>query len=186
MPQPKENFYTASEYYDYVAKLPENVLTELIDGQIVNMASPSIIHQTIVTEVATEINIYIRKNKGKCSVKVAPTDVQIDDRNVVIPDIFIACNPDKFDKQKYNGSPDFIIEVVSGNYKDDYVRKLALYEKSGVREYWIVDPKKERVVVYFFEETDCINIFTFNDDIPVGIYKNNPVPLILNIAELIK
>ena len=53
---------------------------------------------------------------------------------------------------------------------DDLIDKLSLYQKHGVREYWIVDPENEKVLVYFFERSELLSIYTFDSDIPVGIY----------------
>lgn len=176
--------YNADEYYSAVKKC--DTLTELRNGEIVAMSSPSIEHQTIVSEMYFSISSYIRKNSGKCKAFFAPTDVKLDENNVVIPDIFIACNPDKFDNQKFNGAPDFIIEVLSGNRSYDLCRKLALYSEAGVREYWIVDPKYKKILVYFFENDTTVNMYTFDQDITVRIYQENENPLIINLAELLK
>lgn len=117
---------------------------------------------------------------------ISPFDVKLDDHNVVIPDIFITCNPKNFDEQKYNGAPDFIIEVLSTNRADDLYRKLALYQSCGVREYWIVDPKYKKTIVYFFEESDLPEIYDFDRSITVNIYKNNSIKLEINISQLLK
>ena len=56
------------------------------------------------------------------------------------------------DGKRCNGAPDFIIEIVSpGNPSDDYIRKLYYYKNYGVREYWIVDPRKKTVTINYFE-----------------------------------
>ena len=82
---------------------------------------------------------------------------------------------------------DFIIEIVSpGNPSDDYIRKLYYYKNYGVREYWIVDPEKEKVFVYFFENRNVTGFYDFSQTITVNIYRDNPVQLKINIAELIK
>ncbi len=176
--------YNSKEYYD--ALNDYTGLTELRDGEIIDLASPSIMHQRIIREISIEISKYISDNKGKCEVMISPADVKLDNYNVVIPDIFVACNPDNFDEQKYNGAPDFIIEVLSTNRSDDLYRKLALYQKTGVREYWIVDPKYSRTIVYFFEEDDVPQIYGFDKTITVNIYKNNDIKLEINIAQLLK
>lgn len=176
--------YNSEEYYEAVKNY--NGLTELRDGEIVDLASPSRTHQNITGEIYLEIKNYIKKNNGKCEAMISPFDVKLDDYNVVIPDIFIACNPDNFDEQKYNGAPDFIIEVLSTNRSDDLHRKTSLYQNSGVKEYWIVDPKYKKVIVYYFEETDIPQIFDFDNTITVNIYKNNDIKLEINIAEMLK
>lgn len=62
----------------------------------------------------------------------------------------VICDPKKLDGKRCNGAPDFIIEIVSpGNPADDYIRKLYYYKNAGVREYWIVDPRRKTVTVNF-------------------------------------
>ena len=70
------------------------------------------------------------------------------------------------------GAPDWIIEIVSqSNPRHDYVLKLNLYNEAGVREYWIVDPAKESVWVYYFEESEFkAETYSFKDEIKVNIY----------------
>jgi Uma2 family endonuclease len=174
--------YSIEEYYKKIENL--STLTELRNGEIIDLASPSIKHQRVVRELTLSISQYIKKNRGKCEVFSAPTDVKLNESNIVIPDVFIACNPKNFDSQKYNGSPDYIAEIVSTNWADDYIRKLHLYQENGVREYWIIDPKKETVTVFFFEE-QFTEQYSFNDDIPVNIYKNNAETLCINISKLL-
>ena len=184
MPNTAENIYRyhADEYYQITAK--SDKMTELLDGEIVAMASPNIRHNDIALGLYTAFRRFISENKGKCRPYVAPTDVELDDRNVVIPDVFIACNPDNFDKQKYNGAPDFIAEVVSTNRNDDYIRKLWLYRSRGVREYWIIDPHKEKVLVYFFESNEYPEMYDFNTPIPVNIW-NKKLSVIISEIEKI-
>lgn len=167
MPLPKDKM-TASEFFE---KLPEtNELCELIEGQVVMQAAPTTVHQDIVGGLYSEIRGYIRRNGGGCKPFIAPTDVVLDSENVVQPDVFIVCDPSKVDDKRVNGVPDMVIEVVSTNRNSDFSRKLKLYKDHGVREYWIVDPNTERTVVYLFGENNIIEIYTFDQAIPVGIY----------------
>ncbi|MDE5947056.1 MAG: Uma2 family endonuclease [Oscillospiraceae bacterium] len=186
MALPKEKKYTAEEFLAFAETNSEPM--ELIDGEIVYLASPSIIHQRIIGSIHFEIMNYIKSNKGDCIPMLSPFDVRLQDDNVVVPDISVICDKSKLsDGKRCNGSPDWIIEVVSSNWKDDYIRKLHLYEENGVREYWIVDPQRRKTVVYFFEDNNnIINIYDFSQSIPVNIYKNNPVQLSINIDELLK
>ena len=78
--------------------------------------------------------------------------------------------------------PDLVIEVTSSNYAHDYIDKLELYKKAGVREYWIIDPQFEKLLVYFFEKSDFPSIYTFESTVPVGIYGGE---LTINIKNLI-
>ena len=182
MPMSIEKHYTADEFY----KLDISEPCELINGQIVNMSpSPNIKHQQISGEIFYTIKDYIKKNDGKCKVFEAPTDVKLNDDTIIIPDLFIACNPDNFDEQKYNGAPDWIIEIVSPNNSErDYKDKLLLYKSACVKEYWIIDPTNEMVIVYLFGQPNVTEFYTFNDTITVGLYKDSNEPLTICINEL--
>ena len=163
----KYDYYTAEEYYAAIGDRENR--TELIDGMILDLASPSIRHQRISKRLTRRLEEFVEKNSGKCE-PFAAIDVKLDDSNIVVPDVMVGCDPEKFDKQKYNGAPDFVAEIVSTNRPHDYIRKLALYEISGVREYWIIDPQLERVMVYFFEEDASPKIYDFQTPIPVNIW----------------
>ena len=89
------------------------------------------------------------------------------------PDISIICDSGKIDDRGCNGAPDWIIEIVSpGSTRMDYFDKLFKYRTAGVREYWIVNPMKKTVQTYLFEGEEDSNQFSFEDTIPVGIYKD--------------
>ncbi|MBR4026990.1 MAG: Uma2 family endonuclease, partial [Lachnospiraceae bacterium] len=99
------------------------------------------------------------------------------------PDISVICDKNKLTDRGCNGAPDFIVEIVSpSSRKMDYSTKNSLYFESGVREYWIVDPQKERTTIYRYEEDAAPMIFSFEQTITVGIYGD----LNINIAELLK
>lgn len=69
------------------------------------------------------------------------------------PDISVICDKSKLDGRGCNGAPDWVIEIVSpGSRSMDYLKKLVKYMNAGVREYWIVDPENNRVMVYSFEK----------------------------------
>lgn len=181
MPLPKKHLYTEDDYWN----LPEDVRAELIDGQIYYMSAPSRFHQEILGNLYTEINLYIRSKKGSCRVYPAPFAVKLrkDKENTVEPDISVICNRSNLTEKGCTGAPDWIIEIVSpGNAGHDYIRKLNLYADAGVREYWIVDPAEERVLVYSLEQEhfSCIS-YTFQDKINVGIYDD----FTIDFAELI-
>lgn len=166
LPQP--NKMTADEYL----QTPEtNLHTELLDGEIVNFASPTVLHQEIVGGIYAEIRQFIRTNHGDCKPMIAPFDVKIDDMHVVQPDVLVVCDPSKLNEKFCNGAPDWVIEATSSNRVDDFSRKLNLYKKSGVREYWIVDTDERRVIVYDFEQhPNAVELYDWTDEIPVRIY----------------
>ncbi|WP_028510750.1 Uma2 family endonuclease [Ruminococcus sp. NK3A76] len=180
MPLAEKKKYTAEEYFAKTQDTNEH--TELIDGEIVALAAPDELHFDISFSVCSMLRDFISKNGGSCKPFMAPFDVVLDEYNVVQPDIFVVCDADKRDGKRINGAPDLVIEVVSSNRSDDYVRKLALYKESGVREYWIIDPKFERTLVYDFDNGDYPQIYPFSQDIPVGIYKG---VLTVNVAKLL-
>ena len=151
--------------------LPENRRVEVFDSIAYDMASPSQEHQTISMELSTLLNTYLKSKDGSCRVFHAPFDVKLNDTplTIVQPDLMIVCNKDKLDGKRCNGAPDFIIEIVSpGNPADDYIRKLYHYKNYGVREYWIVDPDKKKVVVYDFAHEELPAVYGFDSKIPAG------------------
>lgn len=169
MPLPNEKTYTIDDIY----KLPERERAELIDGHIYYMAPPNRAHQKILMYISTTINNYITQKKGSCEVYPAPFAVFLtnDDTNYVEPDISIICDKNKLDDKGCNGAPDFIIEIVSpGNPEHDYITKLGKYKASGVREYWIVDPRTQTITVYFFEAGIFAQHYDFTNIVKVNIY----------------
>jgi Uma2 family endonuclease len=170
MPLPKTNIYTIKDIYT----LPEGERAELIDGQIYYMAAPSRKHQKILHFLDKTIGNYIDFKGGSCEVYPAPFAVFLsnDDKNYVEPDISVICDTDKLDDQGCKGAPDWIIEIVSqSSLKMDYMIKLFKYRTAGVREYWIVDPSDNTIIVYDFEN-DNMSKHTFTDKVKVGIYND--------------
>ncbi len=169
----KQGEYTIEDYF----ALPEERRVELIDGVIYDMASPTLIHQTISMEICARLREHIRKKKGKCIPGVAPWDVQLDcdNKTMVQPDVYVICDKSKIQNGRLFGAPDFIVEVLSpSTAKKDTGIKTAKYAAAGVREYWIVDSRRERIVVYILNEEGYydISLYTFYDEIPVYIFNN--------------
>lgn len=168
MPLPRERIYTIDDIY----ALPDGERAELIDGQIYYMAPPSRKHQRITLEISATIREYIRENNGSCEVDIAPFAVFLNrnEKTYVEPDISVICDPGKLNDKGCFGAPDWIIEIVSPSSRTmDYLTKLLNYKIAGVREYWIVDPDKNRVTIYRFG-IDKVDEYSFTDDIPAGIY----------------
>ena len=165
----KERIYTTDDIY----ALPEGERAELIDGKIYYMAPPSTKHQRISSYLHNEIYNYIKSNHGPCEIFAAPFAVFLNKDNTTYtePDISVICDPHKITEQGCHGAPDWVIEIVSPSSKSmDYFTKLFKYQTAGVREYWIVDPLKQRVTIYFFEKEN-VEEYSFGDNIPVGIYE---------------
>lgn len=154
--------------------LPEGQRAELFDGQLYMMAPPYRQHQDILNYILTEINLYIRSKNGKCRVYPAPFAVFLnaDEKTYVEPDISVICDQEKLTKRGCNGAPDWVIEIVSqASRRMDYMIKLFKYQKAGVREYWIVDPKKKCIIVYNFEHQNMME-YCFSDLVRAGIYED--------------
>ena len=125
-----------------------------------------------MTNYIDSFQIIFIPTKGSCKSYIAPFAVFLneDDRNYVEPDISVICDRSKLTDKGCNGTPDWIIEVVSpGSQRMDYMTKLFKYQTAGVREYWIVDPKDSVITVYDFAHDD-MGRYTFQDSVKVGIY----------------
>lgn len=170
-------------YYDYL-NFPNDEFVEIIDGKIFAMSpAPSRIHQELIMEISAELRNYIKSNKGQCKVYPAPFDVVLinenenenDSKNIVQPDISVICDKNKLNDKGCFGSPDMIVKIVSKfNPGNDYVKKLYLYEKYKVKEYWIVNPMKKNILVYTLTESgyNQPDLYTFNDKTKVDIFNN--------------
>lgn len=164
----RERIYTIEDIYN----LPEGQRAELIDGNMYMMAPLNRQHQEIAGELYRKIANYIFSNNGECKPYIAPFAVFLnkDDKNYVEPDISVICDKNKLTDQGCLGAPDWIIEIVSpGSQRMDYMTKLFKYRTVGVREYWIVDKQKNRIMVYNFQNDDVAE-YTFNDCVKAGIY----------------
>ena len=162
--------YTIEDIYS----LSDGQRAELIDGQIYYIAPPSWGHQVISRKLHQAIANYIDSNNGKCEALAAPFAVFLnaDDETYVEPDISVVCDLSKLDDKGCHGAPDWIIEIVSPSSKvRDYMTKLFQYRTAGVREYWIVDPTKEMVMVYRFEK-ETMEEYPFGENVPAGIYED--------------
>lgn len=162
--------YTIDDIY----ALPDGQRAELIDGELYMMAAPGMIHQRLVMEVSFRIRDYIGRSKGDCEVFPAPFAVFLnaDDKIYLEPDISVICDKDKLTDEGCKGAPDWIIEIVSPSSRPmDYNKKLFKYRTAGVREYWIVDPMKQLIMVYNFEQ-DTFEQYSFSDKVKAGIYED--------------
>lgn len=165
----KQGEYTLEDYY----ALPADQRYELIDGVLYDMAAPAVTHQ----EIAVALRKYIKDKGEKCKVFMSPVDVQLDkdDKTMVQPDAFLVCDQSKNTGRCIYGAPDMVIEVASpSTRKKDFGKKLEKYVNAGVREYWIVDVKNRKVIVYDlgedFGENMDLAIYGMDGKVAVGIY----------------
>lgn len=154
--------------------LPDGQRAELIDGRLYMLAAPDRLHQRLIKDLTYSIEDYIRHKNGNCEVYPSPFAVFLnaDHEIYVEPDISVVCDKSKLTDEGCKGAPDWIIEVVSPSSRQlDYNKKLLKYGTAGVREYWIVDPIKQRVTVYNFDY-NTVEEYLFSDKIAAGIYED--------------
>jgi len=169
------------EEFEKFIDLPENQdkTFELIDGYISMMAgNASFNHQRISgyifseiynylrgkkCEVVQDINVYLYKeHKGKC-------------KDVFQPDIMVGCDREKMTGKGYEGTPEFVVEVISKSTAgNDYSVKCKSYMDFGVKEYWIVDLTANQILVYRNggEHTPAIYRHTFADKVKIGVLED--------------
>jgi Uma2 family endonuclease len=139
--------YTYADYLTWQFK--ERV--ELIKGRIFKMSpAPNRKHQGVSRNILVDISVYL-KNQS-CQVYDAPFDVVLtkDGMNTVVqPDICVICDSSKLTEQGCTGAPDLIIEILSpGNSRKEKKEKFELYQENEVKEYWLVSPIDNSVIIY--------------------------------------
>ena len=178
MPQPKPQLEEHFTYGDY-RTWPDNERWELIDGVAYDMSpAPSRLHQDAFGGIFFQIRAFLAG--AECQVYGAPFDVrlphgtQLDDdiETVVQPDIVVVCDRKKLDDKGCKGAPDLVIEILSPSTSSkDLHEKFRLYERVGVKEYWIVHPL-DRTVLVFRREGDTYGrpaMFASEDRIEVPL-----------------
>ena len=169
VPKKKDGEYTLDDYY----ALPDECRVELIDGVFYDMAAPAYIHQKILGELYLLFRKCVDAHDESCDIFLSPCDVRLDrdNRTMVQPDLLMICHKYDLDIKAYDGAPDFTLEILSPSTRaKDMVLKLYKYQNAGVREYWIVDPMKEEVLVYDLEhEVFSPEKYDFESTIPIHI-----------------
>jgi Uma2 family endonuclease len=143
--QPKTRY----TYADLEGFPDDNLRREIIDGELIVTAAPATRHQQVVMTLAGELYQYVKAHGGR--VFPAPTDVFFSDTNVVEPDVLFV-RPEhgsRVEKKFVRSAPDVVVEVSSPSTRRlELIRKLDLYGRFGVPEYWYVDLDADRVEVY--------------------------------------
>ncbi len=156
-----EGTYSYADYLKW--QFAERV--ELLRGKIFRMTpAPNVKHQRISGRLHLQLNSAFEENI--CQLFYSPFDVRLYNRkkslkaskeifSVVQPDLCVICDETKLDEQGCNGAPDLVIEILSpGNTKREMKDKFELYEEAGVREYWLVEPNDEVVLIYYLNEDE--------------------------------
>ena len=136
-------------YEDY-AQLPEGAPYQLIDGELVMSPSPTPAHQRILRSLSFALHLFVEEH-DLGEILFAPMDVYLSDINTPQPDLlFIAKARLEIIGEKYiEDAPDLVMEILSPSTAYyDLKKKKRLYEASGVKEYWIVDPEAREIEVY--------------------------------------
>jgi Uma2 family endonuclease len=140
---------TAMEVYEM---LPEGTLAGVIDNRIYIFPVPHIQHQIIIGVLAMQLFSFVNIKKfGKCVI--GPVDVYFDVDNALQPDIVFISNANMgiIKNDKVKGTPDLVIEVLSSDTKYDLETKKLVYEKFGVKEYFVVEPFTKEVVAFYHD-----------------------------------
>jgi Uma2 family endonuclease len=147
-----------NEYHTYADYLiwSRNSGDELIDGTAyVREPGPTLTHQLIVGELYYQVRIALKGTSWRAFV--APFDVRLpksterdeDVDTVVQPDVFLTRDSEKVDQRGVRGAPDWIVEVLSpGTARHDQRKKIPAYERAGVLEVWLVNPRNRTVAIY--------------------------------------
>lgn len=152
LPEKSDRRFTYADYRHW----PADERWELIDGEAWAMSpAPTVSHQTLVGQLFRQIDEAL--DGTSCRALIAPIDVllplasQNEDSTttVVQPDVLVVCDPKKITDRNVLGVPDWIIEVLSpATARHDHITKRALYQRAGVREYWLVHPVDRVITVY--------------------------------------
>lgn len=156
MPLPREERYTLAD----VLAWDEQERTELLEGTPYMMAPPSRVHQEISGAIFAQLHNYLEGKR--CKVYAAPFGVRLFERDgdtpenvdtIVEPDLSVVCDSDKLDDMGCKGAPDLVIEVLSpSTQRHDRLTKFNLYQRAGVREYWIADPESKVIQSFVLED----------------------------------
>lgn len=180
----KRKKYTYKDYCD----IPGEERYEVIDGVLYHMTPvPARKHQELLGGLFTAFHNYLRGHT--CKVYCAPFDVRLPARGeeddeigtVVQPDISVICDHRKLDDRGCMGSPDLIIEIASNRSASrDYVKKLALYERHGVREYWVVHQDDRTLMAFTMNDRDEYGrpaVYSSEDTVRVGLFPDLAIDL---------
>lgn len=183
LPLPKrDQKFTYGDYLTW----PDEERWELIDGVPYNMTpAPLRCHQKILMAISAAFYNYLEDKK--CEVYVAPFDVRLpagdeadeEIETVVQPDLVVICDPAKLDEKGCKGAPDLVAEILSPNTsRKDQIEKFSLYERVGVKEYWVVHPTDKILMVFKLDEKSRYgrpDVYSEEDSVPVGLFSGDLV-----------
>lgn len=190
MALPQEKSYTYADLLSW----EDDARYELIEGVPLMMSPPPLrAHQEISGAIYLQIGKYLEGKR--CKVYHAPFGVRLFEKDgdtpddvdtFVEPDLAVVCDHDKLDKYGCKGAPDLVAEILSpSTWRHDCLVKYNLYQRAGVKEYWIVDPDKKVVLVHTLEEGQyhAPRVYTARDTVPVGVLGECTVDLTAVFSE---
>jgi Uma2 family endonuclease len=142
-------------YHDFMRLPDDGVRRELLDGEIVVTPAPNTSHQRASRAIFRALDAFVSA-RGLGEVFYAPFDIVLSDVDVVEPDLFVVAGDQLgiISPRQIRGAPALVVEITSAaTRRRDAREKRALYERAGVREYWLVDPARHAVVVHRRDET---------------------------------
>lgn len=177
---PRLNRKERFTYADYLTWLDDE-RWEIIDGVAYSMSpAPGTRHQRVSRKLSLALGDFLRDKT--CEMFTAPFDVRLSEQHgasdnyietVVQPDILVVCDKSKLDERGCNGVPDLIIEILSpSTAKHDTYLKFNLYQKHGVKEYWLVHPNDQTVLVFKLQDSGIygrVDMYVTGDVVPVSI-----------------
>lgn len=176
-------------YADYL-KFPNDERWEIIDGIPFMQSAPTWQHQSISRELMLQFGGYLRNSQ--CQVFAAPFDLRLpkvdekdeDVTNVYQPDLLVICDKSRLKGTGYYGIPSLVIEILSpSTVRTDRLLKFNLYEKVGVKEYWIVEPDSKLVSVFVLQDNNRYGrteLYTETDHVAVSIFPD----LIIDLSKV--
>ncbi len=185
-PDVSYNNYTYADYLTWSM----DKMVELIKGRVYKMSpAPKKNHQSVSWRLSGVLYNYL--NNKTCRAFTAPFDVRLptksthnaDITTVVQPDISVICDLTKLDEAGCIGAPDLIVEILSkGNNKKELQNKYEVYEECGVKEYWIINPEEQNLMVYTLLDGNYkpSKLFTTGDEITTNILPG----LIINLEDI--
>lgn len=184
MPLPKGNKkYTYADYLTWA----KDEIWEILDGIPLMQAALNWQHQAISRELILQFGNYLQDKT--CQVFAAPFDLRLSDENendedcihVYQPDLVVICDKNRLKGTGYHGVPDLVIEIVSpSTARNDKLLKFNMYEKVGVKEYWIVEPDSRLLSVFTLQDSHRYGrpeVYAENDNVEVSIFNDLTIKL---------
>ncbi len=147
--------------YEDLLKTPDDLNRyEIIDGELIVSPAPRISHQRAAFNLASMLRLYVLEHRlGE--VFIAPLDIKLTEHDIVEPDILFVSDSRRsiVEDAFITAAPDLVVEVLSPSSRNrDRGPKMALYERSGVSEYWLADPDTKVLMIFALVDTSYVRV----------------------------